>query len=237
MGRIVSPVYLGTDPESTDGSSQGSQSQRVDVLYEARVEPPLTRQEHFRSDAFLASYFPLYRGQQGTNFVLPPEVAHRLEELVRDRLKPFEAAAPELTDLGAPEVPTNLDARTRVLAAVVRRQGQPEFRQRLIEAYAGRCAVTDCDAADALEAAHIAPYLGPHTNDVTNGLLLRADIHTLFDLGMLGVDASTMTVVLAPSLAHTVYRDLAGQTMRLPPSASLHPSKQALDDHRRRAGL
>jgi len=234
VGRIVSPVYPDT---VTAGSSEGPQHQRVDVLYEARVEPPLTRQEHFRSDALLASYLPLYRGQQGTNFVLPPQVAHRLEELVRDRLKPFEAAAPELTDLGAPDVPAHLDARTRVLAAVVRRQGQPEFRQRLIEAYAGRCAVTHCDAVDALEAAHIAPYLGPRTNDVTNGLLLRADIHTLFDLGLLGVDTRTMAVVLAPGLAHTVYGDLAGQALRLPQIVTLHPSKSALDEHRRRAGL
>jgi hypothetical protein len=235
VGRIVSPVY--PDSESAEQSSQGSQRQRVDVLYEARVEPPLTRQEHFRSDATLTTYVPVYRGQQGTNFVLPPEVARRLENLVRDRLTPFEVVAPELTDLGAPDVPTHLDARTRVLAAVVRRQGQPEFRQRLIEAYAGRCAVTDCDAVDALEAAHIAPYLGPRTNDVTNGLLLRADIHTLFDLGLLGVDTRTMAVVLAPSLAHTVYGDLAGQALRLPRIAMLHPSKPALDEHRRRAGL
>lgn len=32
-----------------------------------------------------------------------------------------------------------------------------------------------------LEAAHVTPYLGPETNDITNGLLLRADLHTLLD--------------------------------------------------------
>jgi hypothetical protein len=72
---------------------------------------------------------------------------------------------------------------------------------------------------------------------VTNGLLLRADIHTLFDLGLLEVDTSTMTVMLAPSLAHTVYGDLAGHSIWLPRTAALRPSKPALDEHRRRAGL
>ncbi|WP_200883691.1 HNH endonuclease [Archangium violaceum] len=52
-------------------------------------------------------------------------------------------------------------------------------------AYGGRCALTDCEEPRVLEAAHIFPYHGPQTNHVTNGLLLRADLHVLFDLGLL----------------------------------------------------
>ena len=60
-----------------------------------------------------------------------------------------------------------------------------KFRDALIGAYAGRCAITGCSVLDILEAAHITPYLGPDTNHVTNGLLLRADLHTLFDTCLL----------------------------------------------------
>ena len=62
------------------------------------------------------------------------------------------------------------DARDRVVASVVRRRGQPEFRSALLEAYGGRCAISGCDAEAALEACHIRPYMGPHTNALSNGL-------------------------------------------------------------------
>lgn len=57
-----------------------------------------------------------------------------------------------------------------------------------MDAYERRCAVTGCTVEAVLEAAHISPYRGDHTNDVTNGLLLRADIHTMFDCGLIKVD-------------------------------------------------
>jgi predicted restriction endonuclease len=120
---------------------------------------------------------------------------------------------------------------------VVQRQGQPEFRNRLIEAYGGRCAITGCDAIDALEAAHISPYLGPKTNHVSNGLLLRADIHTLFDRGLLGIDEQNLTVVLHPSLKATTYREYAGKAIHLPTRSDQQPSKDAVRHHRQQSGL
>ena len=84
--------------------------------------------------------------------------------------------------------PTNLqDAQVRVLRAVAVREGQPRFRAALLSAYGSRCAITECDAAPALEAAHIKPYESAMTNVVSNGILLRADIHTLFDLNLIGI--------------------------------------------------
>jgi HNH endonuclease len=61
-----------------------------------------------------------------------------------------------------------IDGRRRALAAIVRRQGQPEFRKRLIQLYSGRCAICGCDAVQTLEAAHIIPYNGPGTNQLTS---------------------------------------------------------------------
>lgn len=99
-----------------------------------------------------------------------------------------------------PQIPDDLedtDARKRIRRDVVARQGQGQFRDALIRAYDGRCAVTGCDELYALEAAHIRPYRGEHTNITANGLLLRADIHTLFDLGLLAVNPETLTVVIS----------------------------------------
>lgn len=81
---------------------------------------------------------------------------------------------------------------------VAERRGQEPFRKALLNAYDGRCAVTGCDAVDApLEAAHISPYRGPQSNHVTNGLLLRAHIHTLFDVDLVCVRPEDLRVVLA----------------------------------------
>jgi hypothetical protein len=65
------------------------------------------------------------------------------------------------------------DARDRTLASIVRRRGQPQFRERLLAIYDGRCAISGCNAVEALEAAHISPYKGRHTNHPQNGLLFR----------------------------------------------------------------
>ncbi|MBW8878689.1 MAG: HNH endonuclease [Acidobacteria bacterium] len=125
-----------------------------------------------------------------------------------------------------------VDARERALAQIVRRRGQQEFRERLLEAYGRRCAITGCDAVEALEAAHIMPYLGPETNNVQNGLLLRADVHTLFDLGLIAVEAESMKVIIASSLSFTAYRELAGTRLREPANPALWPSLDALRRHR-----
>jgi hypothetical protein len=73
------------------------------------------------------------------------------------------------------------EARKRTLAEIIRREGQPAFKTKLVRAYNGCCAVTGCDELGALEAAHIHPYQGPDWNKIQNGLLFRGDINTLFD--------------------------------------------------------
>ena len=129
------------------------------------------------------------------------------------------------------------DARAKDFEAIIRRRGQPLFRQLLLRAYEGRCAITGCMVLEALEAAHITPYRGEQTDDVANGLLLRSDIHTLFDLGQLGVNCRDMTVVLADRLQKSSYGVLAGRKLHLPKIPSQQPSAQALELHRSTWGL
>lgn len=117
------------------------------------------------------------------------------------------------------------DGRTKTERLIALRQGQPAFRNALIDAYEGRCAITGCEVREVLEAAHISPYRGTHTNHVTNGLLLRADIHTLFDRGLIRVDRN-YRVSASPEVAAAY--DLPA-TLTLPVSPAHQPSPDAFD--------
>lgn len=120
------------------------------------------------------------------------------------------------------------DERTRVLASVVQRQGQADFRELLLRAYKCRCAISGCDVEAALQAAHIIPYAGPQSNHCWNGLLLRADLHNLFDLNLLTINPETLTVSLAPSLSGTWYGSLEGTPINVPDCPTERPSCEAL---------
>ena len=144
----------------------------------------------------------------------------------------------EKTVSGGGECPVSLeDSRDRVVATIVRRRGQPEFRKALLEAYEGACAISGYDAEVALEACHVKPYMGPQTNSLSNGLLLRADLHTLFDLGLLAVDTVSMTAIVAPELKGTTYDELAGSSVFAPKVMPIESNVEALDWHREWAGL
>lgn len=132
--------------------------------------------------------------------------------------------------------PTGIeDGREKVLTAVVRRQGQATFRRSLMRAYGGRCAVTGCAVEPLLEAAHIRPYFGPETNHVTNGLLLRADMHTLFDLGLICI-GEDMRIIVAKRLTGTDYDQLSGQLLILPEMTADRPNGPAIQWHRETVG-
>ncbi|MFS2026380.1 HNH endonuclease [Massilia sp. CT11-137] len=134
----------------------------------------------------------------------------------------IEAEHPEFAPKGRD------DARARVLRAVVQRRGQQTFRKALIAAYGGRCAITGCSVLPLLEAAHITPYLGPYTNAITNGLLLRAGIHTLSDLGLMAVEASTKRIWVSPDVNDPTYTDLSGRALTPPKPPTQQPSTAAL---------
>jgi putative restriction endonuclease len=124
------------------------------------------------------------------------------------------------------------DGREWVLSAIVRRRGQAAFRASLLAAYNSTCPITGCKVEALLEAAHIIPYLGATTNHIQNGLPLRADIHTLFDLQLLAIDPKSLTVLLSPSLLGSEYTPLSGKAIGLPAQVMHYPSREALQAHR-----
>jgi hypothetical protein len=124
--------------------------------------------------------------------------------------------------------------RERALRSINIRRGQPEFRKKLLEGYSYKCAVSEYDCVDALEAAHIAGYWNEDSNHVQNGLLLRGDLHTLFDLGKIGVDPKTFRVIVSEQLMPTLYGKLSGKKLRLPAKRSHWPNSEVLRDHVKR---
>jgi putative restriction endonuclease len=107
------------------------------------------------------------------------------------------------------------DARDRMAALIVRRQGKPEFRKKLLRAYENRCAISRCDSPHALEAAHIRPYMGRHTNHIKNGIVLRCDLHTLFDLGKISITPD-FKVNISDEMLSTVYKEFHNKALYLP---------------------
>jgi putative restriction endonuclease len=67
------------------------------------------------------------------------------------------------------------------------RLGQGSFQAAVLDAYSRRCAITGEKVIPALEAAHIVPYSDGGEHRVDNGLLLRRDVHALFDRGYITV--------------------------------------------------
>jgi hypothetical protein len=117
----------------------------------------------------------------------------------------------------------------RVLQEVLARRGQPTFRSDLLNLYAKRCCITNCGVVELLEAAHIDQHSEGGDYSVTNGLLLRADIHTLFDLHLLTID-DHLLVQLSERLVGSEYETLQGKQMAAPGSA-VAPNMEALRRH------
>jgi hypothetical protein len=168
---------------------------------------------------------PIYKREPG---------AHRREQHIEKKL---DRDAEEAERQGNFDPKDVREGRRRVLRAINLRRGQLEFRRKLLEAYGRRCAVTGCDCPDGLEAAHVHPYRGDETNHVQNGILLRSDIHTLFDIGKIGFAPNSYKVIVAKSLKGTVYAKLKGKVLWLPLDPTNRPNEDALRQHLEWCGL
>jgi hypothetical protein len=102
----------------------------------------------------------------------------------------------------------------------------------MLDLHGSRCAITGKQPEEILEAAHLYRYANNPHHDHAGGLLLRRDLHSLLDRGLLVVDTATWTVRIAPRL-HS-YSDLAelhGRPLKVP--ASMRPNASYLDEHLR----
>lgn len=130
------------------------------------------------------------------------------------------------------------DNKVRAMQEIAVRQGQPKFRRDLLEVYKNKCAITGCDVIKVLDACHIDPYNGSDSDRVDNGLILRGDLHTLFDANLLAIDTSDWSLILSDDLQGSTYsEELSRRTLSLPTDPIMRPDVKALDRHRQRTGL
>lgn len=116
------------------------------------------------------------------------------------------------------------------------RLGQGAFHALVTNAYQRRCAFTKERVLPTLEACHIQPAAKGGSHLVTNGLLLRADVHQLFDLGYLGLHPRTLRIQASSHLQRDFqngieYRGLDGQAPLLPDQALNMPAASRLEWH------
>jgi putative restriction endonuclease len=139
----------------------------------------------------------------------------------------ISAAAGDENGSASPEAysPTGVDGRQRVLRQICARRGQQAFRDELRSRYGDQCLVSGCKVLHVLEAAHIQPYRGESDNHPENGLLLRADLHTLFDLDLMGIEPSTLSVQFHGAVKLGEYAELHGRRLLC---SQRRPSEEAL---------
>lgn len=174
-------------------------------------------------------------GATVTNDALQAIISGVAESISRGQTGDLTLRRPSRLREGSDELVVTVDRLRRLREEAVR-QGQSTFRRRLLEAHGNRCCISGADAVQVLDAAHIIPFSGRGSDSPKNGLLLRSDLHRLFDAGALAVD-DRYCVVLAHHLTPTSYHELAGAPLRLPKSPSDRPSLEALRAHRFAAGL
>lgn len=119
------------------------------------------------------------------------------------------------------------DTRDRVMRQIRARRGQRKFRDSLLSRYGGAYMISGCRLTEILEAAHISPYRGINDNHVGNGLLLRADLHTLFDLDLIGVEPDSLTIHVHPHAARAGYGVFEGKALRC--GAGMEPDRGVLE--------
>lgn len=115
------------------------------------------------------------------------------------------------------------------------RLGQGAFRIAVTDAYHRTCAVSGGKVLPALDAAHIRPYALGGVHEISNGILLRRDIHSVFDAGYVTIDEQYRFVVSERVKTEfnngTEYRRLHGSQLAVPRETSSWPDREALRWH------
>lgn len=121
------------------------------------------------------------------------------------------------------------------------RLGQGAFRLAVTDAYGRQCAISRGKVLPALEAAHIRSYRSGGEHEVTNGLLLRRDIHSVFDAGYITFDDDFRMIVSDRVRTDfnngNEYRRLHGEQLASPRDPRFRPSVSNLAWHQEKRFL
>jgi putative restriction endonuclease len=166
-----------------------------------------------------------YDSELGAGRELWKAVSERLQIGSATKLEPGTAAlaAVESNGFGKPQV-------------ILPRLGQGLFRILVTDAYERRCAITGERTMPVLDAAHIMPYTVVQRHEISNGLLMRSDLHRLFDGGYLTIDPADHRVVVSKRIKEEFnngkeYYGLEGARIREPIESWAKPHKENLEYH------
>lgn len=122
---------------------------------------------------------------------------------------------------------TFLDEIERLTTGIRLRRGDEQFREMLFAKYGERCMISGCEITGLIEAAYILPRTRFKLARPGNGILLRSDLHTLFDLNLIGIQPTQLWIRTHPSLNGTEYERFAG--VKLNKGNGKGPSQRALE--------
>ena len=137
---------------------------------------------------------------------------YRLVLISGSSLVTIEAGEADEDDEDAPDD----DPYKRVMQSIRQRRGQSKFRKKLLQMYDHRCVISGHGPDDVLEAAHIEPHSIAGHNSSENGLLLRADLHTLMDAGRIAINPENYRVMIHVNLLGTPYEQFMNTPIRKP---------------------
>ncbi|MFE2751130.1 HNH endonuclease [Actinosynnema sp. NPDC059335] len=146
-----------------------------------------------------------------------PESQLSIRQLDYARFQEAVRAAPGRPSLSPVEAALSTTLRGGHTTAVVRvRRGQGAFRSRLLKEYGDTCAFTGPSPHAALEAAHLNSFAADGRHHDQGGLLLRRDVHRLFDLGHLAVNPRDHTIDVSAAIGdYPEYRRLQGEKLHV----------------------
>ncbi|WP_238363947.1 HNH endonuclease signature motif containing protein [Mesobacterium pallidum] len=105
------------------------------------------------------------------------------------------------------------DAQRRAALSKAR-PGQQKFREAAMARHQGRCVVTGCRVSEALEAAHVIPHTGEAMFErPDNSLILRRDLHALFDASLIAITERNGMLKVHPMLQKSAYGQLVGRAV------------------------
>jgi hypothetical protein len=107
------------------------------------------------------------------------------------------------------------------------RRGDKVLRDTMLRRTGDKCTITGPCPRDLLEAAHFVPFPKGNVNSPDNAMLLRSDLHTLWDLNLIGIEPDTGKIRLARRLNGSCYAELEGQVVQLQ-GGGLSVAKDAL---------
>lgn len=123
------------------------------------------------------------------------------------------------------------DSLERESIMVLKRHDADKFRSMVLDIYGNRCAISGYSSVASIDVAHIVPYHGSESDVIQNAIPLRADLHRLFDNGLIRIEKIPNGIeyqVLVHQIARTDYIQFHKTNLLVPEGQQNQPSEEAL---------